>query len=667
LAEVAIMADIAVVAQVVGFLLPNGIGIQAVGIVPLAVVGYRHRPSRSFLSVAVSALISGLVGGLALSGWVLSIGMVGAVIGVCLARGRNWLTTALMTTASAGLMAAALSTGSLLLASKSRQILLKAVRSEGRGFGMFLSHAGFRSWAEQLRTTGLWMLAHWWLLIPLGELSVVLFGSCLAAVLLKPILAELSSVVPVSQSSGLISHRGGGAPVPVRLRGVSYSYPEQIAPTLSRIDIEIGPGELVGLVGANGSGKSTLGRILAGAPPTGGSIEWPETPPTLGAVGGTAVIHQRPESQVLGATVGEDMLWGLDSTAGGDPEAEIERFLRTVGLAGMAQAETGGLSGGQLQRLAVAAAMIRRPGLLVADEATSMLDSTGRRDVAELLRRLPHSGPSVVWITHDEDEIRSLPRVVGLENGAVSFDGPGPSWLAGSYGDAEPAADHPICPRRPVVTGQIPAVQLERVSLTYFPGRSYQKEALKDVCLSVEPGELVVVGGDNGSGKSSLAWLIAGLIRPSGGSVLIGGRPAHQRRGRVALAFQHARLQLLGPTAGDELRRDGVEKDQVAEHLSRFGLTGLPESTRLDQLSGGQLRRLLLAGLMGSSPEVLVMDEPLVGLDRAGRRMVVSLANELAHRDGLAVIVISHDLDLMEVSDREVLLSSGEILRSASL
>src|SRR5581483_9782039 len=149
---------------------------------------------------------------------------------------------------------------------------------------------------------------------------------------------------------------------------------------LRDVDVELRAGELVAIVGANGSGKSTLARVLAGRPPTAGRVVRPGRA-GLGEPGGTALVLQRPESQVLAVRVRDDIAWGAradPSAAPADTHAAAVDALGRVGLNGFDDRETATLSGGELQRLAIAAALVRAPAVLVADEATAMLDPPGR-------------------------------------------------------------------------------------------------------------------------------------------------------------------------------------------------------------------------------------------------------------------------------------------------
>jgi energy-coupling factor transport system ATP-binding protein len=164
------------------------------------------------------------------------------------------------------------------------------------------------------------------------------------------------------------------APMPLELAGVGFGHDTASRrDALVDVDLTVEPGEFVAVVGPNGAGKSTLVSLLAGAEPTSGSVRRPGRV-GLGLPDGTAVVGQRAEAQVIGSTVGEDLRWGLPPGYLADEAA----LLGAVGLTGLASASTESLSGGQLQRLAIAAAMARRPALLISDESTSMLDAAGR-------------------------------------------------------------------------------------------------------------------------------------------------------------------------------------------------------------------------------------------------------------------------------------------------
>jgi energy-coupling factor transport system ATP-binding protein len=211
------------------------------------------------------------------------------------------------------------------------------------------------------------------------------------------------------------------APLPARFAGVAVQHGSAAVPALADIELRIDPGEFVAVVGPNGAGKSTLVTLLAGAAPTSGRVERPGRV-GLGLPGGTAIVTQRPEAQILGSNVLEDLYWGLPA---GSP-LDAAEVLAMVGLSGLQDVSTESLSGGQLQRLALAAALARNPALLISDESTAMLDPAGRSEILELLAELPaRTGASVVHVTHDIAEAARADRVINLAAGRVIDVAPG--------------------------------------------------------------------------------------------------------------------------------------------------------------------------------------------------------------------------------------------------
>lgn len=174
----------------------------------------------------------------------------------------------------------------------------------------------------------------------------------------------------------------------------------------------------------------------------------------------------------------------------------------------------------------------------------------------------------------------------------------------------------------------------------------------------------MLIHGGNGSGKSTLAWILAGLTIPTTGSCLLDGRPSHEQVGAVALSFQAARLQLMRSRVDLEVASAAgfspKDEDRVTTALAVVGLDSALAKRRIDQLSGGQMRRVVLAGLLARSPRALILDEPLAGLDAVTQSGLVRLLEELRREQGLTVVVISHDFGgLEELCSRTLDLRDG--------
>jgi energy-coupling factor transport system ATP-binding protein len=207
-------------------------------------------------------------------------------------------------------------------------------------------------------------------------------------------------------------------------------------------------------------------------------------------------------------------------------------------------------------------------------------------------------------------------------------------------------------------------IELREVGHVYAAGSPWAHRALEGIDLSIETGARVVVVGSNGSGKSTLAWAMVGLLEPSEGRVRIDGEAIDLTRGRTAIAFQHARLQLFCPTVEADVRFGSrVGRRFLDDALTAVGLD--PDrfrDRRVDELSGGEQRRVVLAGALVRRPRLLVLDEPLAGLDAPGRAQLVSLL-----RDRLGptttVVSVTHDLAYSHLlGDRAVVLDAGRVV-----
>ena len=203
---------------------------------------------------------------------------------------------------------------------------------------------------------------------------------------------------------------------------------------------------------------------------------------------------------------------------------------------------------------------------------------------------------------------------------------------------------------------------LDGVGHVYSAGTPWAHRALQDVNLKLQDGAHVVVVGPNGSGKSTLAWILAGLLKPSEGTVTLDDGPLSIAESHTAMAFQHARLQLLRPKVGEDVRFGlDIDDSAVDKALSDVGLD--PErfrDRRIDELSGGEQRRVALAGVIARRPRVLVLDEPLAGLDAPSREALVQVIRRLP--EGLTTIIVTHDTeDAERIADRALVLGDGRI------
>jgi energy-coupling factor transport system ATP-binding protein len=481
----------------------------------------------------------------------------------------------------------------------------------------------------------------------------------------------------------------------LELDRVTYTYADAAAPALRDITLSIAPGELVVVAGVSGSGKSTLLRVATGLVPhfhggafagralVAGMDTRQHGPGDLARVVGT--VFQDPETQLVMGTVRAELALGLENR--GEPPAAVARGVEeaalALGVAQLLERSTSSLSGGELQRVALGAALAGRPVLIVLDEPTSQLDPVAGDELIALLRRLNEdTGAAILIAEHRLERCLGLAdRVIALDGGRVACDAPPAEFLAWALGSASslatpgarllsglglrpapgvkaarealrdrgvlpdvgdpgppvPARDRPRRSRSR--SAPAPALQFDRVWHELRDGPTI----LRSVSLTVAPGERIALMGRNGAGKSTLLRHAAGLMRPTRGRV--------GSAGRVALLLQNPTDYLVHDTVAQEaspaaLELAGLDPDAFAGRHPR-------------DLSGGEKQRLALAIVLGD-PEhpaaAVCLDEPTRGMDRQLKAELAALLRSLP----AAVIVATHDPEFVAAfADRVVLLANG--------
>jgi energy-coupling factor transport system ATP-binding protein len=454
------------------------------------------------------------------------------------------------------------------------------------------------------------------------------------------------------------------APVRLVARGLGVRHASRRAWALTDVDLVVEPGERVLLTGASGAGKSTLLAAIAG-------LLDPEAAELTGelTVGGAAprnarnrlgLLAQDPDSQLVMTRAGDDVAFGLEN-AGLPPEQiwpRVDAALAAVGFRYGRERATQALSGGEKQRLVLAGALARQPGLLLLDEPTAQLDGPGATLVrVAVARATADRSATVLVVDHDaEPWLPFVDRVLELVPGGAVEHRPG--WRP------RPRAAElrlPVAPDGPVLLTALGA------GFTY---RGSGSPALQPTDVPVRAGRALAVTGPNGRGKSTLALLLAGLRAPSTGRVeAAAGLAAGVRRGyrephrwhagelvsRIGTVFQNPEQQFLTGRLRDELALGPLRSGEHARRarataealLERLGLAAFADANPYT-LSGGQQRRLSVATALATSPEVLVLDEPTFGQDAATWREVVTLLAE-QRTDGRGIVVVTHDSDLVEV------------------
>lgn len=514
----------------------------------------------------------------------------------------------------------------------------------------------------------------------------------------------------------------------VVVEDVTFTYHGGERPALSGARLSQGRGEMVGVMGASGAGKSTLAKCLnylipgfedgdfRGLVRIGGrKLEGGRVCDFAPLVG---MVFQDFEAQLFSTNVAHEVAFAMEQVGMRREEmvARLGPALDAVGLAGFEGRDPTSLSGGEKQRLAIAAVMALRPSVIVLDEPTTDLDPEGRAEVFALVRRLREEGLSLLVIEHESEELRECDRLLLLREGAVVADAPpaelmvqldlleqcgvhppdlnrllrrlGIAAHARSVADAEAlvrkalGAAHSARPAAPVSAApaalsagsppaaQAPLVEIEKLSFAYPEGAP----VLSEVSLTIAPGEFLAIVGQNGSGKTTLAKQILGLLRPEAGRVLLGGRdrstlhPAESAR-EVGYVFQNPDHQIFAPTVEEEVafgpRNFGLGRDEVERRcVEVLGAVGLEGARQRDPflLGKGERQRLAVASVLALRPRLLILDEPTTGLDYREQRRMMHLMGEL-NRAGTAIVIITHTPWLVaEYTRRVVLMRKGRKL-----
>lgn len=496
------------------------------------------------------------------------------------------------------------------------------------------------------------------------------------------------------------------------IEGLSYTYSGAGNPSLSGVSLRIEAGEFVVLAGRSGSGKTSLMRAGCGLVPHfhGGEIEGmarvagrdtrESGPGELADVVG--YVAQDPESQIISTTVASEL--DLPLQFRGDHPAERARSVEEVALAlnipHLLGRTVATLSGGELQRVALAVALVTRPPLILLDEPTSQLDPVAGDELIWLLRRLNEEwGVAVVLAEHRIERcLAAADRVVVMDRGRVGFDGTPQDFLGYSV-NSQPALSSPAArmfslagidplpvgvrdarailrdrgiapgvPGGPDAGGAdpgerdrpargAPALRSRRLWIELDAGEG-PVDVLRGIDLEIGAGEKVALMGRNGAGKSTLLRAAAGLVEPAKGKI--------EAENGIGLLTQNPGDYLVRERVGDELRGPAGEAALAAVGLS------VPAGADPRDLSGGERQRLALAialaGRMegGDLPGLIALDEPTRGMDRTLKDGLTDLAGLLSGR-GAAVIVSTHDVEFAAgFADRVVLLGDGELIADAA-
>lgn len=513
----------------------------------------------------------------------------------------------------------------------------------------------------------------------------------------------------------------------IEVSDLSFTYAGRARPALAHLSFALGQGRSLLVLGPSGSGKSTLTLCLNGLIPSVIEGSYSGVVTVAGVVVSGAPVHvlatetglvfQDPEAQFCTLTVGDEVAFGLENLCLPAEEMgpRITEALELVGLPGFESRRLEQLSGGEKQRVALAAVLAMRPRVIVLDEPSANLDPRGAEELFAVLRRLHEAGGhTIVLIEHRLDEViawidevmvlsagggllaagaprdvfyeaaeivRSsgvwLPRVVEMaqELAAAGWDVPGRPLTRDELVEALAAAPgwanrplFPGVPQAPSRLGRHDEVFFRVRDLSFaYPGRRHEP-VVRGMSFDIRSGEMVAVVGANGAGKSTLVSLLSGILPPPPGSVYVAGKDARALKAErlaalVGHVFQNPEHQFISDRVLDEIVLDGQgargrkqRSDRSREAmawLARFGLDDLAQANPFT-LSQGQKRRLTVAAMMARGQEALILDEPTFGQDHAQSTRLLDTLRAL-NQEGRTIVMVTHDMELVAQHARRVL------------
>lgn len=437
------------------------------------------------------------------------------------------------------------------------------------------------------------------------------------------------------------------------------------------------------------------------------------------------IVFQNPDNQIVATTVEEDVAFGPENLGIPNPalRERVDQALARVGLLSEAKREPSALSGGQKQKLAIAGVLAMIPRAIILDEATSMLDPHTAYELFGFVKELAEKeGLTLINITHSMEEALDADEVLLLSDGKLVFSGT-PAELFLEYPDVEKyglrlpqhlalqkrltkafprlfpeallregdltraiirALENAPLPPRPGEVMRFPKqvldtpvqIRASRLFYTYQKDSPLSRDALLDVSFDLRKGEILAVLGPSGAGKSTLMLHLNGLLEKQRGELEFFGKEfknkkkIKQLRRRVGLVFQYPESQLFAETVYEDIafgpKQMGLDKADIERRVNRameqVGLDASFKERSPFELSGGEMRRVAIAGILAMETEVLILDEPSAGLDPQNAKRMINLLKQLRD-DGRSLILVTHKMDdAAELCDRALILKDGRAL-----
>ncbi|OGP51133.1 MAG: hypothetical protein A2Y79_03320 [Deltaproteobacteria bacterium RBG_13_43_22] len=507
--------------------------------------------------------------------------------------------------------------------------------------------------------------------------------------------------------------------IAVSIENLSFTYTGKETPALKNIQAQVEDGSLVCIMGHGGAGKSSLcytlnalipkffrgvyqGRVLVKGKEAAGST-------VAGLSRQVGLVFQDFESQLFSTNVELEMAFGPENHGFPRPDIErrIKRYLGAVHLDHLRGRQPATLSGGQKQRLAIGSVLTLEPDILVLDEPTTDLDPLGAEEVLVIARKLREEGRTLVMVAPEPEMVVDADQIWLMREGELVSRG-SPEEILKDFSRLSSSGIKPPAlmelfqnmgwPGQPMTVTEAMAL-IDRNDWvqkrdTPTPGTSLRSgdpfilqteeleycyplqevKALRGINWNVREGEFVALLGQNGSGKTTLAKHCNGLLKPTGGRMLVRGKPtaafSHKDLAQeVGYVFQNPDHQIFAKTVEEEISFGpkvlGMDpktiRERMAEALEVVELQGYEKQLPFT-LTKGERQRVAVASVLAVQPQVIILDEPTTGLDYLHQRSMMDLLRRL-NQKGHTIIIITHSMWVAaEYAHRTVVLKEGAII-----
>ncbi len=433
------------------------------------------------------------------------------------------------------------------------------------------------------------------------------------------------------------------------------------------------------------------------------------------------MVFQNPDNQIIATVVEEDVAFGPENI-GMDPKdivRNVDIALKAVSMEEFRKAAPAYLSGGQKQRVAIAGILAMKPECIILDEPTAMLDPLGRKEVMDTITRLNREeGITIVLITHYMEEAALSDRIIIINDGEIAGEGSprdvfkNVEKMKGLHLDVPQITElsYLINKENENFPGDLltidefvkkaqeigfnegfsyvkkenkerpetePVLEVKNLTHIYGEETAFERVALKNVSLTINRGEFIGLIGHTGSGKSTLIQHLNALVKGNEGGVYFKGADINadksklkEIRQKIGLVFQYPEHQIFESTIYDEVafgpKNCGLEGEELDRRIKEaLAFVGMGEEFYKKSpfdLSGGQKRRVAIASILAMKPEVLVLDEPMAGLDPYGRDEILGNIKKMHDELGITIILVSHSMeDIANIADRIIVMNKGSV------